>query len=79
MPGKPCRNERVGVDWYQAKPEQERGDTVSTFEENWESELLVTAEAIFGIGLSLRSNRETAGGEMTAQSGEQPANSESAG
>lgn len=52
---------------------------MSTFEENWESELLVTAEAIFGIGLSLRSNRETAGGEMTAQSGEQPANSESAG
>lgn len=52
---------------------------MSTFEENWESELLVTAEAIFGIGLSLRSNREKANHETMGQSGEQPANGESAG
>lgn len=52
---------------------------MSTFEENWESELLVTAEAIFGIGLSLRSNWEQANHEKMDQSGEEPVNGESAG
>lgn len=51
---------------------------MSTFEENWESELLVTAEAIFGIGLSLRSKREHAKQETMDQSGEEPVNGESA-